>query len=152
MSHLKELTVEDLVSLGDGEEHTCTESIHVNTDVLRLYSEMVANRRWFHANPENSFEEVLTAQKVVEELRAIGVEDKDLWTGIGKTGVVAVIQGGAGAGPCIMLRADMDALPIQETAAVPYASKNVGCMHACGHDGKRVLHVSRNMLVLLYIL
>ena len=135
MSVLKELTVEDLVSLGEGEEHTCTESIHVNTDVLALYAEMVAHRRWFHANPENSFEEVLTAAKVTQELLAMGIQKADMWTEIGKTGVVAMIHGGAGAGPCIMLRADMDALSIQETSTVAYASKNANCMHACGHDG-----------------
>ena len=97
---------------------------------------MVAHRRWFHANPENSFEEVLTAAKVAQELIAMGIQPQDMWTEIGKTGVVAMIYGGAGEGPCIMLRADMDALPIQETSTVAYASKNANCMHACGHDGK----------------
>jgi len=151
---LQELTLEDLTSLGGGEEHTCAESIHVNKEVLALYGQMVAHRRWFHANPELSFEEVLTAKFVVEELLAIGISAEDMWTEIGRTGVVAMIYGGAGDGPCVMLRADMDALSIQETSTVEYASKNANCMHACGHDGHmsallcaaRVLFAEKNRL------
>ena len=65
-----------------------------------------------------------------EKLRNLGLE---VSTGVGKTGVVALLRGGDG--PCIALRADMDGLPIQETADVPYKSVNDGVMHACGHDG-----------------
>jgi amidohydrolase len=110
---------------------------------------MSSNRRWFHANPELSFQEVKTAAKVAELLRSYGITE--LWEGVGRTGVVALIRGGAGAGPCIGLRADMDALPLQETGDCPFISQNKGVMHACGHDGHmsmllaaaRVLHEGR---------
>ena len=133
---MQHLDLDDLKSLGEGQEHTCADTIHVNKDVLACYGQMVENRRWFHAHPELGFKEFATSQKVVAELRAIGITDADgIWTEIGGTGVVAMIHGGAGPGPCIMLRADMDALALQETSTVEYASKNDNCMHACGHDG-----------------
>jgi amidohydrolase len=79
-----------------------------------------------------SFQEFKTAAKVVEILKSYGITE--IWEGVGRTGVVALIRGGR-EGPCIALRADMDALPITETADIPYKSQNVGVMHACGHDG-----------------
>lgn len=94
--------------------------------------EINANRRWFHENPELSFQEIKTAAKIVEILKSYGISE--IWEGIGRTGIVALIRG-ALDGPCIALRADMDALPITETANIPYKSKNIGVMHACGHDG-----------------
>ena len=84
--------------------------------------------------PELSFQEYETAKRIVEILKEdIGLTE--VWSGVGKTGVAAMIRGEAGDGPCIMLRADMDALPIQETGAVSYKSRNANVMHACGHDG-----------------
>jgi amidohydrolase len=95
---------------------------------------MVALRRHFHENPELSFVEFATAARVAAELRTTpGVSG--VVEGVGRTGVVALIVGGAGAGPCVALRADMDALPILETGDCPFISKNGGVMHACGHDG-----------------
>lgn len=94
---------------------------------------MIANRRWFHACPELSFQEVVTAKKVAELLRSYGITE--VFEGVGRTGVVAIIRGGAGAGQTIALRADMDALPLQETGDCPFISQNKGVMHACGHDG-----------------
>lgn len=115
------------------ENSTCKGSIKVLKEVYEFREEGVALRRWFHANPELSFQEVKTAAKVVEVLKGYGITE--IFEGCGKTGVVALIRGGAGAGPCIGLRADMDALPITETADIPWKSTNEGVMHACGHDG-----------------
>ena len=98
------------------------------------YDEMVAWRRWFHANPELSFKEFNTAIKVKEILLSFGIEEKDIICEVGVTGICAMIYGGH-EGPCVMLRADMDALPLTETAEIDYKSTNEGVMHACGHDG-----------------
>lgn len=94
--------------------------------------------RDLHANPELSFQEVETAAKLAERARALGFEVTEK---VGKTGVVAVMRNGAG--PTVMLRADMDGLPLEEKTGLPYASKRTavpasgvetGVMHACGHD------------------
>jgi len=92
--------------------------------------ELAAVRRDLHAHPELAFEEVRTSGIVAERLRALGLEAR---AGVGKTGVIATIRGGS-PGKTVMLRADMDALPIQEENAVPYRSQVAGKMHACGHD------------------
>ena len=94
--------------------------------------DMTAWRRDFHSHPELGFEETRTAAIVAEKLRAFGVDE--VHTGIAKTGVVGVLRAGEGK-EAIGLRADMDALPMQETTSLPYASVNPGKMHACGHDG-----------------
>ena len=101
--------------------------------VIAQRSTAVADRRHLHAHPELSFCEVSSAEYCAAALRAAGITE--VFERVGKTGVVGVIRGGAGAGPCIALRADMDALPLPETADVPYRSVNAGVMHACGHDG-----------------
>lgn len=95
-----------------------------------MRDELVAHRRHIHAHPELSFEEEETARFVADRLRDMGVECR---TGVGGHGVVAHI-GNPSRGGIIALRADMDALPIQELNQVDYASKNEGVMHACGHD------------------
>jgi amidohydrolase len=95
-----------------------------------LADELVRLRRDIHAHPELSFQEMRTAALVVDTLQEIG--GMAIRTGIAKTGVVA--EFGTGAGPTIAIRADMDALPIQETAGRSYGSGNAGVMHACGHD------------------
>ena len=95
-------------------------------------------RRHLHENPELGNHEVETAKFVVERLRAMGLVPR---TGVAKTGVVAVIEGGR-PGPVVALRADMDALPVREEVDLPFASKATGTcegktvpvMHACGHD------------------
>lgn len=120
---------EEMASWEDG---TCTSPVMVINEIQAMQEEIFANRRWFHAHPELSFEEIQTAAKVVEILRDIGIDE--IWEGVGRTGVVAVIRGGK-PGKCIALRADMDALPIQETSDLPFKSQNDGVMHACGHDG-----------------
>ena len=89
-------------------------------------------RQELHQHPELMFETKETAARVVRELKAMGIERIE--TGVAKNGVIAVIEGER-PGPNIGLRADMDALPIEEATGAPYASKNKGVMHACGHDG-----------------
>ncbi len=96
-------------------------------------------RRDFHRNPELGFREVRTAGIVARELGQLGLE---VTTGIAETGVVALLEG-AQPGPVILLRFDMDALPIQEQTGAEYASGTAGVMHACGHDG----HVSVGLTV-----
>jgi amidohydrolase len=92
--------------------------------------EMVATRRDLHAHPELAFEEVRTSGIVAERLKALGLKPR---TGVGKTGVLATVAGGR-PGKTVLLRADMDALPILEENDVPYRSQTDGKMHACGHD------------------
>ena len=94
--------------------------------------ELVAIRRDIHAHPEMGLEEHRTAALVADKLKAWGVEHV---TGVGQTGVVATIKGNRPGNRSVGLRADMDALAIIEQTGLPYASKNAGVMHACGHDG-----------------
>ncbi len=95
-----------------------------------LLPEITALRRELHQYPELSFQEEKTSGRVKAFLKSHEIEFTDGWAGFG---VVASIQGSA-AGPLVMLRGDMDALPIQEENKVPYASRHDGIMHACGHD------------------
>jgi hypothetical protein len=82
--------------------------------------EMVANRRHLHENPELGFEEVCTAAFIVQKLHSYGFAHRDVTTGVATTGVVAIVRG-AFDGPCIAIRADMDALPIVETTGCTFA-------------------------------
>ncbi|MGH1479028.1 MAG: M20 aminoacylase family protein [Geminicoccales bacterium] len=100
--------------------------------IAEFQPEMTAWRRDFHAHPELGFEETRTSGIVAEKLREFGVDE--VHTGIAKTGVIGVLRSGSGT-ETIGLRADMDALPIEETTGLPHASKTPGKMHACGHDG-----------------
>jgi amidohydrolase len=99
-----------------------------------LRAKLVQQRRDFHMHPELSNREERTSQVVAEKLRALGLDE--VRTGVGKYGVVALLKGKApgGAGSVVAVRADMDALPIQETIEIPYKSLNAGVKHACGHD------------------
>ncbi len=99
-----------------------------------VYPDVVALRRTLHRHPELSGEEHETARRVAEALEAL---DLDVQTGVYGTGVVARLDGEK-PGPTLLLRADMDALPIQEETGLDFASENDGVMHACGHD----LHAS----------
>lgn len=96
----------------------------------KLADELIAFRRDLHRHPELSLQESATAAKVARQLRDLGLPVK---TGVGGHGVVADMVGGE-PGPVIALRADMDALPIQEETGLPFASTVSGIMHACGHD------------------
>ncbi|HJS44701.1 MAG TPA: M20 family metallopeptidase [Gemmatimonadales bacterium] len=98
-------------------------------------SALIETRRDIHQHPELGFEETRTAMLVADRLRAF---DYQVTSGIGKTGVVALktnTEGDGRRGRCVLLRADMDALPVEEANDVPYRSRHAGKMHACGHDG-----------------
>ncbi len=102
----------------------------LSPDVLALAPELVALRRELHAHPELAFAEHRTAARVAEFLAGSGLEVR---TGVGGTGVLATAPGATGR--TVLLRVDLDALPIAEQSKAPYASRNPGVMHACGHDG-----------------
>ena len=93
---------------------------------------LVATRRDLHQHPELGFEERRTGTLVAERLAQLGYAVR---TGVGRTGVVAMRDGAPASGRCVLIRADMDALPVEEANDVPYRSKHPGTMHACGHDG-----------------
>ncbi|MBV8498271.1 MAG: amidohydrolase [Candidatus Eremiobacteraeota bacterium] len=101
--------------------------------------DIVRYRRHFHAHPELSMEEHETAAFIERELRGFGYDA--IRSGVGKTGVLATLQGGR-PGPVTLLRADMDALPVEELNDVPYRSCNRGVMHACGHDAHMAILLS----------
>jgi amidohydrolase len=103
----------------------------LNSEAHALFEWTQALRRDIHRHPELGFREERTASLVARELTAMGLE---VSTGVGKTGVVALLEGKY-PGPVILLRSDMDALPIVEETGAEYASENQGVMHACGHDG-----------------
>ncbi len=115
-----------------------------------LFPYLQSMRRDFHVHPELGFREVRTGGIVARELEALGLE---VTKGVGKTGVVAMLEGSR-PGPTLLLRFDMDALPILEETGAPYASETAGVMHACGHDGHtavglavaRLLHNHRSDL------
>ena len=102
-----------------------------HTTAEQHFDEMVALRRDFHQYPELGFQETRTSGIVAQQLADLGFE---VQRGLAKTGVVGLLVG-AKPGPTILLRFDMDALPVQEETDLPYKSVNPGVMHACGHDG-----------------
>ena len=104
--------------------------MNINPDVLKIRNTIIRTRRDFHKHPELSFQEFRTSKIVAERLEQYGLI---VQKNIGKTGVVGILEG-AHPGRTIAFRADMDALPIQETGDVVYKSVNDGVMHACGHD------------------
>ncbi len=100
-------------------------------EIAALVADMKSWRHHLHAHPETAFEETATSAFVADKLRSFGLE---VHTGLAKTGLVAVLHG-TGSGNSIGLRADLDALHVQERTGASYASRNEGRMHACGHDG-----------------
>lgn len=104
--------------------------ININKEIQKISGDIYTYRRDFHQNPELSFQEYRTAETISKYLDSFGITHK---TNIGETGIVGELD--FGEGPTIALRADMDALPIQEIGDLEYKSKNEGVMHACGHDG-----------------
>ena len=110
-------------------------SIHqlIEQHAHEIFEQVVAHREHLHANPELSFQEFETAKYVSDELTKLNISHQ---TGVAGTGVVAIIRGDHHSenDSCIGLRADLDALPIQEENDIPYKSKVDGVMHACGHD------------------
>ena len=138
---MKKLTVTliALLTLGwiygqNGHSHYKT----IDQKVTDIEAQVIEWRRDIHQNPELSNREFKTAEKVANHLRSLGLEVR---TGIAHTGVVGILEGSK-PGPVVMLRADMDALPVKERVDIPFASKvestflgkEVGVMHACGHD------------------
>jgi amidohydrolase len=115
--------------------------IHLQLDAAAqaIESKMIAWRRDIHQNPELGNQETRTAALVASNLKALGYQVREQ---VAVTGVVAVLRGGGGPGPVVALRADMDALPVQEPVGLPFASRaratwdgqDVAVMHACGHD------------------
>jgi amidohydrolase len=120
------------------------------TQATSLFEYTQALRQDFHIHPELGFREFRTSGVVTRDLEALGLE---VTKGIGKTGVVGLLEG-AKPGPTLLLRFDMDALPITEETGAEYASKTPGVMHACGHDGHtaigltvaKMLHAHRDDL------
>ena len=104
--------------------------MYIHPEVLKLKSKIIFNRRDIHKHPELSFKEFRTAKLVSDQMRLFGLSVID---NVGKTGVVGILKGNS-PGKTIALRADMDALPIQEISDVEYKSIYEGVMHACGHD------------------
>ena len=104
--------------------------MNIRKEIKEIEKMIIDWRRDFHQFPELSFQEHRTGDVIADELRSMGLEPK---VKVGKTGVTADLK--FGNGPMIGLRADMDALPIQETSGLPFSSQNDGVMHACGHDG-----------------
>ncbi|OLP17522.1 peptidase M20 [Leptolyngbya sp. 'hensonii'] len=103
----------------------------IRLQIRTLQPQLVEWRRHLHQNPELGFREHRTAEFISQKLTAWGIEHQ---TGVAETGIVALITG-TRSGPVLAIRADMDALPIQEQNQVPYRSQQDGVMHACGHDG-----------------
>ena len=123
--------------------------MNVIDSIVTQAASIAAVRRDIHAHPELCFEEVRTADVVAGKLTEWGIP---IHRGLGKTGVVAIVKGrdGGASGRAIGLRADMDALPMQEFNTFAHASQHHGKMHACGHDGHTAMllaaaqHFSKN--------
>jgi amidohydrolase len=143
-----------LAALGAISAHAAIAPAELDAAAAALQPKLIEWRRDFHLHPELANRETRTSAKVAEHLRAIGLVPR---TGIAHTGVVAVIEGKL-PGPTILLRADMDALPVTEKTDVPFRStatgefrgRSVGVMHACGHDGHTaILMAAADVLVKL---
>lgn len=106
-------------------------SDELKKEISALEEEAITLRRDFHQHPELGLREIRTSERIADYLEKTGLT---VTTGVGQTGVIGFLQG-AQPGKTLMMRADMDALPIQEKNQVPYRSENNGVMHACGHDG-----------------
>ena len=102
----------------------------IQDSAKKINSQVIANRRHLHANPELSFQEYQTSAFIKKQLDDIGIE----WRPSANTGVVAILQGEKPSNQVVALRADMDALPVTEANQLEYISRNTGVMHACGHD------------------
>jgi amidohydrolase len=102
----------------------------IDAEIEKNQAEIIKIRRFIHMNPELGNREFETARLIATKLQPLGFEVR---TGVAKTGIVAVLRG-ASSGPAVAVRADMDALPVQEATNLPFMSLNPGVMHACGHD------------------
>ena len=112
---------------------------NVRLEIRALQPQLVEWRRQIHQKPELGFQEKITAEFISQKLQNWGIEHQ---VGIAQTGIVAIIKGEKSAsGKVLAIRADMDALPIQELNEVPYCSQRDGIMHACGHDGHTAIAI-----------
>jgi amidohydrolase len=102
----------------------------IRSEIKDHHEELIDLRRWFHMHPELGFKEFKTSEKIAKYLRDLGFRVK---TGLAKTGVIGIMDGD-GSGPTLLMRSDMDALPLKEENDLTYKSVNEGLMHACGHD------------------
>ena len=108
------------------------------TESEALAGEIIAQRRDFHRHPELGFQEHRTAGIVADAMNCLGLKIR---TGVAETGVIALLKG-VRSGPTVLLRFDMDALPIQEEPGASYTSEFDGVMHACGHDGHTAVGIA----------
>lgn len=115
----------------------------INGKARAITEDLVGIRRTLHQNPELGFEEHQTAALVAENLGKLSVPHR---TGVGKTGVVGLIEGGR-PGPTLAIRADMDCLPVHEETGLPFASRVPGKMHACGHDAHTAILLGVTMVL-----
>ena len=107
--------------------------MNIKTEIKNSTEDMVRWRQHIHENPETAYNEINTSNFIANKLKEFGVE---VHQEIGKTGLVGIIHGKKNnSNKTIGIRADIDALPMSEKTNLPYASKNEGAMHACGHDG-----------------
>ena len=120
--------------------------VDCRADAEALREELVSWRRDFHRHPELAFEEHRSAGIIAEKLDELGYELK---TGVARTGIVALLRGDE-AGPVVMARFDMDALPVHEANETDYVSQNPGVMHACGHDGHMAIGLGVATLMARY--
>ncbi|WP_395736965.1 M20 family metallopeptidase [Prosthecobacter sp.] len=125
---MKYLALLALISTGYAAE---TRDALFQKSIEEMFPRLVETRRDIHSHPELPNEEVRTSKLVADRLKELGFTD--IKTGVAKHGIVALLKG-TQDGPCVAVRADMDALPIKELRSVPYRSQNPGVMHACGHD------------------
>ncbi len=128
---MQKLTILYLLEIGQAIGIDKMEHVTISEEVEEMYNELVRIRRDLHMHPELQYDLPYTSDYVISYLKPLGLE---LYTEIGRSGIVAVLKGEQ-EGKCIMLRADMDALPIEENNEIEYKSKYPGRMHACGHDG-----------------
>ena len=130
--------------------------MNISENIKNIHKEVISWRHELHANPELCYEENWTSEFISEKLKSFGME---VCNGIGKTGVLGILQGSGShinkSNRSIGLRADMDALPIEEENNFDYKSKFLGKMHACGHDGHvamllgaaKILSNEKNLMV-----
>ena len=108
------------------------EKFKIRPEVEKINEKIIETRRKIHKNPEIKFQEFQTQELILDYLKDFGFQ---IHKNVGQTGVVAILKGKF-PGPCIMLRADMDALPLEEKTGLEFSSKNPHKFHACGHDGQ----------------
>jgi amidohydrolase len=114
------------------------EMLNIKEEIASLEEELIVLRRDFHMHPELGYQEFETSRKVKEYLESLGLEVST----VAKTGVVGLLRGGdQSSGKTVLLRSDMDALPVKEATSLPYQSKKIGVMHACGHDGHMAIQL-----------